>query len=289
MITQELPLVALQAAISQSVTRVLAEHYGKGPARTRTYLFDDYVVAVCEDALTVAERALRDAGEDALIAEVREGFEDLMTQAFVAEVERLTGRTVVGYHSQVLVEHGSLVELFVLDPTQPGLAAAAAEADGALPPPGKPGDADALPAPGDRPAPDPRRDAPRPRAPHGRLRAEIADALVRVAHELHGRGPARARVHLADEHLVCALEEPLTTVERTLAAGGRTDLVRALRQGLLAAARDAYVGEVQRLTGRQVRSSAAQVVFDPDVVFLVFVLDGAPADELAQLDGHAGR
>lgn len=287
----DLAVGELQAALSQTVTRILSEFYGKGPARTRTYIFDDYIFAVCDDVLTVAERALREAGDDELVRDVRVSFEDLMTRAFVTEVENLTGRTVVGYHSQVLVEHGSAFEVFVLDPTQPGVATPTepeAEIHNAsLEPPGAPGDADALPSPGERPAPTDRRDAPRPKAPHGQLRAAIGNALVRVVHQFHGRGPARARVYLADEHVFCALEDPLTTVERTLTAGGRMDLVRRLRMRLLAAARDQYAYEVEQVLGRRVLACDAQVVFDPDVVFLTFVVDdGEPSDEGSSAGGR---
>jgi uncharacterized protein YbcI len=274
--SDELALLELQRGLSQVVTRVLAEYYGKGPARTRTYLFDDYVFAVCEDILTTAEETLRSVGEAELVQEVRLTFEDLMTKAFVAEVEKLTGRTVVAYHSQVLVEHALAFEIFMLDPTQPGVAALDTGADVrnvALASPGRPGDADALPPPGREEPPSAQGGAERPRPGQGPLRAAIGNAIVKVMHELYGRGPARTRVYLADDYVLCALERPLTTVERTLADGGRHDLVRKLRRRFVQANAARFGFAVEQLVARRVLACDSQIVFDPDVFFMTFVLE----------------
>ena len=91
----------LQAALSNAIVRIMRDFYGKGAARSRTTIFDEYVFVVLEDVLTTAEidaaqRRRRRAGAQG--AGMR--FEDVMTATFVGEVERLTGRTVVAYHSQ---------------------------------------------------------------------------------------------------------------------------------------------------------------------------------------------
>lgn len=226
---------ALQRALSQAVAGVFAEFYGKGPARTRTHVFDDIAFSICDDVLTPAEQTLIEAGEGELVQDVRLTFQDLMTEAFVAEVQRLTARTVVGYHSQVLVEHGVAIELFVLD----------------------------APMAGD--------DARQPSGP-GPLRAAIGNAVGKVLYDLYGRGPARTRVHLADDVVLCALEDPLTTVEQTLVEGGRTDLVRRLRRGFVQATAPRLQAEVQALVERPVAACQSQVVFDPDILFLTFLL-----------------
>ena len=93
-----------------------------------------------------------------------------MTATFVGEVERLTGRTVVAYHSQVVLEPPSCFEIFVLDPTQGGWAAeqAAAPVEAAdLQEPGQVGDVDQLPSPGEKAAPGARAE-PAPRSPGAR-------------------------------------------------------------------------------------------------------------------------
>ena len=156
-----LPRYELRAALAAAVARVFAQFYGRGPSATRVWLLDEFVLAVCDDVLTTVEETLRSGGEDELVSDVRLAFQDLMTRAFVDQVEQLTGRTVVGYHSQVLVGQDQAIELFVLDPAD-GTAAEEAGADdpaAATAPdpgapssdrPGDPGDADRLPAPGQR-------------------------------------------------------------------------------------------------------------------------------------------
>ena len=94
----------LQAALSNAIVRIMRDFYGKGAARSRTTIFDEYVFVVLEDVLTTAEMTLRNGGAGELVRKVRMRFEDVMTSTFVGEVERLTGRTVVAYHSQVVLE-----------------------------------------------------------------------------------------------------------------------------------------------------------------------------------------
>ena len=151
---QSLSAGELQAALSNAIVRIMREFYGKGAARSRTMIFDDYVFVILEDVLTTAEMTLRNGGAGDLVRRVRMRFEDLMTATFVGEVERLTGRTVVAYHSQVVLEPPSCFEIFVLDPTQEGLGApeqAGAPVQAAdLQEPGQVGDVDQLPSPGEK-------------------------------------------------------------------------------------------------------------------------------------------
>jgi len=138
--------------------------------------------------------------------------------------------------------------------------------------PGAVGDADRLPlSSGERPAPGP----PAGRG-HGQLDAALANAIVRIVHEHWGKGPSRATAHLEDDFVFCVLEEPLTTVERTLVDGGETDLVRELRLEFHEVVGDQLAERVKALTGRPVAASHCQIVFDPDILFQIFVL-GEPA------------
>jgi len=267
----------LQAALSNAIVRIMREFYGKGAARSRTMLFDEYVFVVLEDVLTTAEMTLRNGGAGALVQRVRLRFEDLMTATFVGEVERLTGRTVVAYHSQVTLEPPSCFEIFVLDPTQrdgdderPEYEHEPVEA-AHLQPPGKVGDADQLPSPGEK---DPRGGSVQLGSsnPRGAARAAVSNAVLRLMNDLYGKGAARTRTFIADEHVFCALEGVLTTVERTLVEAGETDLVRELRVRFCELVRPVVTAEVARLLGRQVLAMESQIVFDPDTLFLIFVL-----------------
>ena len=276
----------LQAALSNAIVRIMREFYGKGAARSRTMLFDEYVFVVLEDVLTTAEMTLRNGGAGALVQRVRLRFEDLMTATFVSEVERLTGRTVVAYHSQVTLEPPSCFEIFVLDPTQrddddQSSAYEAEPVEAAhLQPPGKVGDADQLPSPGEKDPPGSAGPPDSSSSAHGVARAAVSNAVVRLMNDLYGKGAARTRTFIADGHVLCALEGVLTTVERTLVEAGEADLVRELRVRFCELVRPVVTAEVARLLGRQVLAMESQIVFDPDTLFLIFVLgDGRLREE----------
>jgi uncharacterized protein YbcI len=288
----------LQAALSNAIVRIMREFYGKGAARSRTMLFDEYVFVVLEDVLTTAEMTLRNGGAGELVQRVRMVFEDLMTATFVGEVERLTRRTVVAYHSQIVLEPPSCFEIFVLDPTQGGDGGGSEEDHGPveedhgpveaadLQPPGQVGDADHLPSPGERESSSSRSRPDSAAGPGGATRAAISNAVVRLMTDLYGKGAARTRTFIAEEHVFCALEGVLTTVERTLVEGGQTDLVRELRVRFGEMVRPVVAAEVGRLLGRQVIAMESQLVFDPDTLFLIFVLgDG----RISEPPGNAGE
>jgi uncharacterized protein YbcI len=280
----------LQAALSNAIVRIMREFYGKGAARSRTMIFDDYVFVILEDVLTTAEMTLRNGGAGDLVRRVRMRFEDLMTATFVGEVERLTGRTVVAYHSQVVLEPPSCFEIFVLDPTQEGVGVpeqAGAPVEAAdLQEPGRVGDVDQLPSPGEKSPPDDPAPAGGPPPSGGAVRAAVSNAVVRLVNELYGKGAARTRTFIADDHVFCALEGVLTTVERTLVEAGETELVRELRMRFGEMVRPVFAAEVARLLGRQVLAVESQLVFDPDTLFLVFVLGDERAPEPADAAGE---
>jgi uncharacterized protein YbcI len=260
----ELSRTSLRNAISNTMARIKREFYGKGPSRTRTYVYDRIIFSVLDDVLTPVEISLKEGGRKALVRRTRLTFEDIMTKTFTGQIERLTGARVIAYHSQIVFDPDMAIEVFVLDRPAP----AASEGDvhsARLDPPGEVGDADRLPA-GDGPGPAAGRS-------DGRQRAALAEAMVRVVHEHWGKGPTRAQVHLDDDFVFCVLEEPLTTVERTLVGGGETDLVRELRLEFHELVREELAEHVEALTGRRVLASHCQVVFDPDILFQIFVLD----------------
>jgi uncharacterized protein YbcI len=274
----------LRAAISNAMVRIKQEFYGKGPERAKTYTFDNYVFTVLEAPLTTIEVTLKEGGEGELVREVRLAFEDMMTQTFMGEVEKLTGRRVVGYHSQIVFDPDIVFEFFVLE-SEAVPAAASSTGDSAtmdgpdvesatLDEPGEVGDADAL-AGASSPVterPDAGAAVPAPK-PAGSTRAAISNALVRLTRQLHGRGPSRAKSFFAEDYLLCALENSLTTVERTLIEGGESLLVRRLRLRSYELTANLYAKEVETLTGRSVAACHSQIVFNPDVLFLVFALE----------------
>jgi uncharacterized protein YbcI len=107
---------AVRAAISQAIVRIHAEHYGKGATQAKTYVWDDLVVTVLRDVLTVAERTLIDLDRADTVREVRTTFEFSLERTFRSAVEEITGRRVQSFMSQVDPENGLGVEVFMLEP-----------------------------------------------------------------------------------------------------------------------------------------------------------------------------
>jgi uncharacterized protein YbcI len=111
---------ALRSAISQAIVRIHAEHYGKGATQAKTYAWDNLVVTVLRDVLTVAERTLIDVDRADTVRDVRTAFQFSLEETFRAAVERLTGRRVHSFMSQVDPVNGLGVEVFVLEPVDDG-------------------------------------------------------------------------------------------------------------------------------------------------------------------------
>jgi len=111
---------ALRSAISQAIVRIHAEHYGKGATQAKTYAWDNLVVCVLRDVLTVAERTLVEVGRPDAVREIRSTFQSTMQDRFRTAIEELTGRQVRSFMSQVDPVGGLGVEVFVLEPVDGG-------------------------------------------------------------------------------------------------------------------------------------------------------------------------
>jgi uncharacterized protein YbcI len=105
---------ALRASISRAVVRIHAEHYGKGATQAKTYAFENLIVTVLRDVFTTAESTLIGLDRANAVRDVRSTFQESMSQTFVTAIERLTGRQVESFMSQVDPATGLGVEVFVL-------------------------------------------------------------------------------------------------------------------------------------------------------------------------------
>jgi uncharacterized protein YbcI len=105
----------LRAEISNAMVGLKKEFYGKGPTKAKTYVNDNYVLCVLQGGLTRNEETLLAAGQEHLVREFRLRFQEAMADATTEAVERLTGRRVVGYHSQIVFNPEYGFEIFVLD------------------------------------------------------------------------------------------------------------------------------------------------------------------------------
>jgi uncharacterized protein YbcI len=109
------PHGSMRAAVSTGIVQAMAQLYGRGPTKAKTYFNDDYVFCVLEGGLTPNEERLVEAGEESLVRQYRLRFQEVVAGELTDVVERATGRKVLTYHSQVVFHPARLFEIFLLD------------------------------------------------------------------------------------------------------------------------------------------------------------------------------
>ena len=110
----------IAAAISNSVVRTLSRTTGRGPTKAKATLGANAVFVVLQDTLTTGERTLADAGEGEAVLDLRRRWQRVMQAEMSGEIERLTGRKVVGFMSDNHIDPDLAVEVFVLEPLPDG-------------------------------------------------------------------------------------------------------------------------------------------------------------------------
>jgi uncharacterized protein YbcI len=103
-------------AVSNAMTKMHRDSYGRGPDSVRTVMGHDHVICFLEDLYTPVERTLLDGGEVEAVRETRLAFQRTMKAPFVAAIEEITGRKVRAFLSQVTFDPDISVEVFVLEP-----------------------------------------------------------------------------------------------------------------------------------------------------------------------------
>jgi uncharacterized protein YbcI len=105
----------LAADISNSIVRLVREHFGKGPTQAKTVVHEDVVVTVLRGGFTHAEKTLYNAGRADIVDAGRRAMQDVFEREMRAEVERLTGRHVEAFLSANHHDPDASVEIFLLD------------------------------------------------------------------------------------------------------------------------------------------------------------------------------
>jgi uncharacterized protein YbcI len=106
----------LLAQISNAMVRIYKEHWGKGPTKARTIYTEDIVLTRLEEIFTKAEATLIKAGREEEVRNMRIAFQRELENEFVGAVERLTGRKVQAFVSEMHAATNMGIELFVLEP-----------------------------------------------------------------------------------------------------------------------------------------------------------------------------
>jgi uncharacterized protein YbcI len=108
----------LLAQVSNAMVRIHKEHWGKGPTKARTIYAEDIVLTRLDEIFTKAEATLIGAGREEEVRNMRLAFQRELEHEFVGAVERLTGRKVQAYISEIHARTNMGVELFVLEPAE---------------------------------------------------------------------------------------------------------------------------------------------------------------------------
>jgi uncharacterized protein YbcI len=116
----------VRAALSNALVALMKEHYGKGPTAAKSFINDEYVLTVLEGGLTRNEETLLAAGRGDTVRDYRLSFQQVIRDEMCGAVERVTGRRVLDYHSQIVFDPPRSFEIFVLDAPLPTPAAAPA-------------------------------------------------------------------------------------------------------------------------------------------------------------------
>jgi uncharacterized protein YbcI len=103
-------------AISNAITKLQHDHYGRGPESVRTVVGYDHIITFLENTFMPVERTLLDAGEADAVRDTRLAFQRAMKTRFVNSVEEISGRKVRAFLSQVSLNPDIAVEVFVLEP-----------------------------------------------------------------------------------------------------------------------------------------------------------------------------
>lgn len=124
---------SLLARISDAFVTMQKDYWGQGPVQAKSYMMDDLLLIVMRGGMTRAERTMIDFGQQDLVRTFRQTFENEMTQNLQGIIEKLTGRRVLTYQSQILFEPDIVAELFVFDrAAEGGAAEIVATAEGLL-------------------------------------------------------------------------------------------------------------------------------------------------------------
>src|SRR4051795_3881286 len=110
------PPGSLRAALANAMVGLKKRYYGRGPEAAKAFIEDDYVFVVLEGGLTRNEETLLAAGKEDLVRQYRLTFQEVVGPTATGAVEELTGRKVIGYHSQITFHPTRAFEIFALAP-----------------------------------------------------------------------------------------------------------------------------------------------------------------------------
>ncbi len=110
----------------------------------------------------------------------------------------------------------------------------------------------------------------------GEVLAAISSEMVRLKAQNFGKGPVEAKTYECDDFLFCVMRGVTTKAERVLISSGEKQVVREFRLAFQEKMKSSFVGAVERITNRRVLTYESQILFDPDTVVEIFLLEDGP-------------
>jgi uncharacterized protein YbcI len=112
----------------------------------------------------------------------------------------------------------------------------------------------------------------------GQLLARMSNEMVRAQKKYFGKGPTSAKSYMLDDLLIIVMRGGMTTAEHTMVDFDQEDRVRSFRQTFENEMTERLTSMVEEITGRKVLTYQSQIMFHPELVVEMFVLDDqAPA------------
>jgi uncharacterized protein YbcI len=105
------------------------------------------------------------------------------------------------------------------------------------------------------------------------LQVRVSTAVVQTMKDLYGRGPTRAKSYFCDEYVFCVMSGGMTRDEETMLRAGEHDAVREHRLRFQAVIAPELIRRVEDVLNRKVVNYHSQVLFDPDRLIEIFMLD----------------
>jgi uncharacterized protein YbcI len=106
--------------VSRAMVTIYKEQFGRGPESVWTrFAGPDTVVTILGKSLTPVERSMLAMGEQQRLRDIRNMFQYATESQFRDEVERITGRRVIGFMSGMDVVNDISSEVFTLEPEPP--------------------------------------------------------------------------------------------------------------------------------------------------------------------------
>jgi len=111
------------------------------------------------------------------------------------------------------------------------------------------------------------------------MSAQVSRVVVGTMKDLYGRGPVHAKTYFCDEYIFCTMSGGLTRDEETMVRAGEHETVRDYRLKFQRVVAPELIRRVEDVVGKKIVGYHSQVLFDPDRLVEIFVMD--PVEEAA--------